>query len=360
MLDILDYDSLVAEFEHGLINRLRGHGISKDFLELWVPDEDPVKGLLSMIEAAEAQGQNRLTIDIDAAHFSASEIAQLRTYLGAAAILKDELVGNKVRLSYSSAASINPEAITDIAACFRAAVAARLGALVFVGRLESGTAETLVVAATHDDGALAFSVDTATQTVVQARHEQARTPTLSAILDVVCSLAEGRPIQEVHDHVLTKAIEYMTDRSMAPPVPGIRLPINVDPAFLPVGAIIRAVYAAYEEATGFAAGINFFDEPPTPGWLALSNEERLARVVAELQGFLTEKGLPVDEVAVTGIIANRFKHPVRIFIQFRGTLPAQEKPGLMRAFERRLKQNVESHLHIYNETAKDESQLRRL
>jgi len=357
MQDILDYDSLVAEFEHGLLNRLRGHGISTSFLELWVPDEDPVKGLLSMIEAAEAQGQSRLTIDIDAARFSAPQVDELRSCLGAGIALKGDLVGEKIRLTYSSLAPVSPAAITDIAPCFRAAIADRLGSLAFAGPLEPDAGRAQIDTA---DGTLAVLVDPATHIVIKARHEQARTPTLAAILDVVCGLAEGRPIQEMHDHVLTKAIEQLTDRSMAPPVQGIRLPSNVDPAFQPVGAMIRAVYAAHVEATDFTAGINFFEEPPSASWLALSKEERLVRVENELRGFLEDKGVALDEVAVTDIIPNRFKQPVRVFIQFRGTLSAQEKPGLMRAFERRLKQKVEAQLHIYNETAKDESQLRRL
>ena len=62
---ILDYESLVCSYEDRLLNQLRSHGVDQEFLELWVPDEDPVASIVSMIEAAGAFGEKELFVRIN-------------------------------------------------------------------------------------------------------------------------------------------------------------------------------------------------------------------------------------------------------------------------------------------------------
>jgi hypothetical protein len=60
----IDYDRMVAEFEKGLVTTLRGHAPMEEYLETWVPDADPVSGLLNMLEAAEVGGRASLDISV--------------------------------------------------------------------------------------------------------------------------------------------------------------------------------------------------------------------------------------------------------------------------------------------------------
>lgn len=53
---VFDYEPLLADFNHKLNTQLRGHGADSDYLEAWVPDEDPVKSILNMAESAIASG----------------------------------------------------------------------------------------------------------------------------------------------------------------------------------------------------------------------------------------------------------------------------------------------------------------
>ena len=48
----IKYEQLVQSYENRLLNQLRSHGVDLDFLEIWVPDEDPVSSILNMAEAA--------------------------------------------------------------------------------------------------------------------------------------------------------------------------------------------------------------------------------------------------------------------------------------------------------------------
>src|SRR5205085_5898938 len=61
---IIDYDELTRQFEHSLLHTLRGHGAGLDLLETWVPDDDPVKGILNMVEAAQLAGQDAIEIRV--------------------------------------------------------------------------------------------------------------------------------------------------------------------------------------------------------------------------------------------------------------------------------------------------------
>ena len=54
MTDPIDYEALVESYNDRLLNQLRSHGVDHAFLEMWVPDEDPVNSILNMVEAAEA------------------------------------------------------------------------------------------------------------------------------------------------------------------------------------------------------------------------------------------------------------------------------------------------------------------
>ena len=50
--EVFDYETLSRTFNEGLVDKLRSHGVGQSFLEFWVPDADPRKGLVSMIESA--------------------------------------------------------------------------------------------------------------------------------------------------------------------------------------------------------------------------------------------------------------------------------------------------------------------
>ncbi len=58
----VQYEETVSEYEQGLQTRLRGFRPAQEFLETWVHDADPVRSLLSMVEAAELGGVKDLEI----------------------------------------------------------------------------------------------------------------------------------------------------------------------------------------------------------------------------------------------------------------------------------------------------------
>ena len=82
MSEVLDYEKLVRAFETALMTKLRGHGADADYLEMWVPDENPVKSLLNMVEAAEAYGRDDIAIRVTVETLSDEQIEALTVKLG--------------------------------------------------------------------------------------------------------------------------------------------------------------------------------------------------------------------------------------------------------------------------------------
>lgn len=81
-MDILDYEELVADFETKLLTQLRRHGADADYLAMWVPDQDPVKSLLNMVEAAAAFGRDAIAVRFGAGALTPSQIDTLVAQVG--------------------------------------------------------------------------------------------------------------------------------------------------------------------------------------------------------------------------------------------------------------------------------------
>ena len=60
----IDYEKMVIAYEKTLMTTLRGHSPRDEYLATWVPDADPVNGILNMIEAAEIGGCNQINIKV--------------------------------------------------------------------------------------------------------------------------------------------------------------------------------------------------------------------------------------------------------------------------------------------------------
>lgn len=62
--DVIDYESLVLSYSDSLTTVLRGFRPALSFLETWVPDEDPARSVLNLVEVAQAAGLSRVTLFI--------------------------------------------------------------------------------------------------------------------------------------------------------------------------------------------------------------------------------------------------------------------------------------------------------
>jgi len=77
----INYENLVASYEDRLLNQLRSHGVDLDFLEMWVPDEDPVASILNMAEAAGAFGAEKFSLRVSSETLPQGKYDALRAAL---------------------------------------------------------------------------------------------------------------------------------------------------------------------------------------------------------------------------------------------------------------------------------------
>jgi hypothetical protein len=80
-LEVLHYEKLVADFENKLVTQLRSFGADQDYLEMWVPDHDPVLGILNMAEAAQAFGKDAIAVRVNATTLPETQMARLLAML---------------------------------------------------------------------------------------------------------------------------------------------------------------------------------------------------------------------------------------------------------------------------------------
>ena len=349
MSDVLSYEALVEEFEEGLLTKLRGHRSAAAFLEMWVPDEDPVRSLLSMFEAAEMAGEAKIAIRIAAATLAGhaiSDVAAIAADFGPCS-LEPEPDGWLLRLALQPVA----DPLLAVAALFRKRLSERLAGLKHVANPGAAPASgrTLSVEASGASLALAIGDD---REVLKANHGGAADPVSAAVLDYLCEVLAGLPIEEASDHGCHRLIAALQEDATARPVAGVVLPQNADPIFATPLALCQAIKPAWIKSGGDWPEDNFFADPPSAAWLALSDTERREKV----ESLLAEDGA----AQLVSIGPSLLGHPTRVVITLDGDLASEDKPAVARRIERLLGARVEPRLEVYVEELKDQSGIRRL
>lgn len=90
-----NYEALKDEFDRKLTTQLRGHGTDNEYLETWVPDEDPVKSILNMAEAALSSGLTEMRISFRAGTIDHMQGGVLVAEVGKIAAARLEVVGDR-------------------------------------------------------------------------------------------------------------------------------------------------------------------------------------------------------------------------------------------------------------------------
>jgi len=379
----IDYDRLVADYEQGLVDRLRGFEAGDaPFLQLWVPDEDPVRSLCNILDAAATEGETTISIaigadtaaslDADALRAAASEYGTVTldangagyrlavtglttpTHRQTPGIRRTTVLRTPAEPVPDRAAPDAGESDEGIGEHYTAAVAAAAKTLDHAG--DPGEAVGLVRIQGADGPArLILLVDPADHTVRRAGHTGANDAVDSALFDRLCALIEGEPLQEASDHGVIRLERALRDPAAGRPVAGVVTPIAGDPRFARPQRLIRAALADYRRRTGYTAIANEHDAGPSAEWRALTDVERLQRLRKAIAEIAADHGLPADEIEVAAI-----EFSVRVVVRFHGSLAASDRQHHMMVLEAGIKQKVDARLELYQVELKDTNVIRRL
>jgi len=379
----IDYDRLVADYEQGLVDRLRGFEAGDaPFLQLWVPDEDPVRSLCNILDAAATEGETAVAIAIGADTAASLDADALRATAADYGTVTLDANGAGYRLAVTglktpahrqlpgihrttvlrppaepAAAAAAPAARDSedgIGEHYAATVAAATEALDHVG--DPGEIAGLVrIQGADGPVRLMLLIDPADHTVRRAGHTGAQDPVDGALLDRLCALIEGQPLQEASDHGVIRLERALRDPAAGRPVSGVVTPIAADPRFALPQRLIRAALADYRRKTGYTANANEHDAGPSAEWRALSDADRLQRLRVAVAEIAAANGLPADEIEVAAIEIG-----VRVVVQFHGSLAAGDRQHHMMVLEAGIKQKVDARLELYQVDLKDTNVIRRL
>jgi len=200
-----------------------------------------------------------------------------------------------------------------------------------------------------------FLVDPTDHIIQTASHQGAANPRLAALLDRLCAVITGLPIQEASDHGVIRLEKDLRAPGSSPPVPGVISPEAADPAFeLPL-RLIRRSLALYREKTGYGETASNYDPGPSAEWLALPEADRRQRIAAALTAAETETGQASGDVTITAI-----EYDVRVVVRFKDGLANGDKQHHIMKIEKILKNTVDRRLEVYQEELKDSNVIRRL
>ncbi len=392
----IEYDALVSAFNQALLHTLRKHSIAASFLDFWVPDADPVLGILSMIDSARIAGHTEIAIKLSPTTVGPDAMGSLRNSVARLGHARFEQTADHTilritgmssdtdrstegqrhtdkKLAWSVGAGDSQPLKADVSwdgeklPAFADAHAGLRSGLELASksltrdRLPGGQAAGLVrVVGTHGGCSLYLDVDPATHVVKSACHQGGSTPSERVALDQFCKLAENTPIQEVADHVGLRVIDELVDDDNAPPVAGILLPSNAGVPFQTGPIMARQAYDAFRAAHAPQETANFFVPAPSAEWLKLTTAEREDRVVAGIRAFLQSEQLYPDDLDLLRLEKSKSGHEVRVVIGFSDRIDVAAKPPLLRRLEQRLRRDAERQIDIVADRARDKSKLRRL
>ncbi len=382
----------MATYQASLVGVLRGHTTGQEYLELWVPDEDPIKSILNMIEAAQSAGRETIAIEVSLSTFDsklAAQFALLARKLGDVSIESHETgyllsisslrgshsgprrmdasIGEGTRIGSRTASvdrrqpasdAIDPTGL-EVNPALTAAIAAQSDSSTHEGTLAE-IPRCIVVAARNQIGELAVWVDPDHDVISAARHRDIVAGPRRVIAEMLCQIIEGRTVQEASDHGGIVALHRLTQRTDRPMVAGIVLPRNAGRAFVDVIDLVRQVRDSYAQARGLDSTANFFALPPDSQWTSLTLEQKMARARSVVEYFARAESLPTGAICVDRIEKDLNGFEIRVVITLNGCLRPGDKPGLVRALERELKRGADEKLQLYLEPVKDRNKIRRL
>jgi NifU-like protein involved in Fe-S cluster formation len=349
---ILDYDKLVEAYNTNLDVTLRGFRPAEEMLDTWVPDEDPIRSLVNLVEAAQLCGSKSVSVRVankTLEPHSAESVKEKLGSLGEAGFVQDQetVVFTISKLQETSAfRSVRP--------IYQQKLRARFGNLRFKRALKVSDSQ-IPLRATEEQVVLAWAVQTDKHVIADAVIDGAGSGPMEAALDQLCEILIGLPIQEAREHAIIRLEFALRAPGQRHAVSGIVLPHNADPLFRLPSALVNRLFDDYKTSTGYQQKANDFDPGPGEAWKKLSPEEREKRASAAIASGKSVLDLEEGDVQVIDC-----KQSYAITVRFgdRLSLPTKRRLGL--ALERLVREKCDPRLELFCEEKKDLSKLRRM
>ena len=387
----IDLDEITSSYEVGLIDKLRHFGLEAEFLETWVPDPDPVKSVINLVDAA-VEGSVADVIDLK---FSGTLIRdesldnlvdQLKATLtvgldrdreGITLSLsgfdkRPSVAGNSISLQVTKS---NVESLEESPPVVRLIDQGadplpsnehKLSNRIYdlpkttsisnMGRLEP-EGEGSLIQVQQNGINFQLKVQLSNHQIQRVAFNGSIPEDLVFLLDRFCDVVKSLPILEAANHGVARLEQQLRGENSKPPVSGIVLPTAVDHRFKVLQDLIRSAFSEYRQISNYQEINSDFDSGPSESWYLSSREQRMSKLEESCDSVLGIMGLNPDEFELIDI-----EHDVRVLVRFRGSLAdlQTDKQSILMRVEKELTKSVDSRLELYLEPVQDESTLRRL
>lgn len=392
---VINLDEMLSLYESNLVDKLRHFGLEADFLETWVPDADPVKSVINLVDAATvANLQSVLEVKASCQLLNEACVKSLRDTLDGVVDLEIRAIDNVVMISMSRfkkqlgmpVDGFDPSDSLEHTALkiprrrhfFEKPSHSDKSGTVFDARspvpfkllyqlpaqekyLQKKQLEvsdqSFLFEDSKDGVVLQMRIKPDTHIVEDVAFGGNVSPDFSGLLDAFCGSVIGLPIQEVSDHGVSRLELDLRSSEHGPPMTGIVFATAVDNRFDVIEGLVRHILAQYRQLTGYHDTQNEYDVPPAGSWLARSDQERSDLINCVLSGKIEELGYDSTHIELVNVEFN-----VRVLVRFRDRLAEAnvDKQAVLIALETAMMESIEPRLELYLEPVSDQSQLRRL
>ena len=330
-MTILIYEDLVRQFENTLLTQLRGHHSDVEILEIWVPDPDPIKSIVNMVESVWLSDTVTLELQIRKSTLSIPQLNAIQIQLGDTTDITvhvaDEVSFVLVFSQIDKATNISPTSSLEQVLELKASQEGR--SLLITRKSEK-----------VDSANFSGTIGDIEKTVMSA----------------VCNAMTGCSLHEAVDHSVVYALESLVSNGTLQRPAGITLPSAIGPEMARAELLVKKIrYESVLVGQLKEGDWNYEDRGLSSEWVEKDREKKVAEVELHLQKFLLESSESTDSISVVEIDQHD-----RINVCFSETVPESRKPKVLRNFERYIRDQTGERLEVFVTELKDLSRIRRL
>ncbi|MDC0253309.1 hypothetical protein OAK75_00325 [Bacteriovoracales bacterium] len=355
-MNIVSYESLVRDYNESINNILRGFKPKYEYLEMWVPDSDPYKSILNLFDAAQIAGEEKICLHVGKESLESIDCKNLKAEvekLGALKVSKND-DGEIFELFYGSSDYQNELktreklVLSDYNELYRDGLLGLADSPTYEGSVQEVNKGGVLIRSNMDGMSLFTEVDPEKTIIRNVSYAGVNNNVYRGLLEGLCRIIDGLPIQEASDHGVIKLEYKLRDSSKTSSVPGIVTLFNMPDEFQKVNSMVRSLLSIFREKVGYNKTKNFYDHGPSKDWRALSQDERIKTLIDCIKNFRSGFCDKKYKIELTDL-----QKGVKVYVSTSGDVLTGEKPILLREFEDYLQKNVDTRLELYHEEIKD-------
>lgn len=360
----IHYNELVQEYHAGINNILRGFKPQYEFLEMWVPDSDDSKSILNLFDAAKIAGEDKVSLfvdknSIDGMDFSAftdeaKKLGQLDSKKSEGGFIL-ELRYEEISRKQDSKKTNKPMTVDNFYPLYREKLKNFLGVSRYEGSVAGGDNGGVLIRSSKDGVSLFAEVDTANHRIKRVSYAGVTNEVHRSLMECLCQIIEGKPIQEVSDHGVMRLEFSLRDFNQPRLVPGIITVFNMPEEFQWLNELTHDLLKMYRKNSTYEKTANFYDPPAGEKWRSLAAPERQTYLQEQINKLLASMAIRDVIVRVTDIAKG-----VKAYILLEGDINASAKPVFMRDLEAAVHRHIDARIELYMEEIKDKNDKREI